>query len=147
MLEYESVHFNWFEDIREYRYFLQSLLWIVCNRNLFSCWHFETSSHLLFKSSLWFGYMSIANFSWRYKEHLFVMFVYGAAVGIISHTNVAASFFIFFYFPSITWESCTIRIALVSKWLDEVIISLLFKGGLSGQMTWQFLNALELFSP
>ena len=23
----------------------------------------------------------------------------------------------------------------------------IFKGGLSGQMTWQFLNALELFSP
>ena len=58
MLEYGNVYFNWLEDIREYKYFLQSLLLNVCNRNLFSCQHFETSSDLLFKSSLWFGYMS-----------------------------------------------------------------------------------------
>ena len=73
MLKYENVYFNWFEDIREYKYFFQSLLLNVRNRNLFSCRHFKTSSDLLFRSSLWFGYMSIANFSWRHKEHHFVI--------------------------------------------------------------------------
>ena len=52
MLEYENVYFNSFKDIKEYKYFLQSLLLNVCNRNLISCQHFETSSDLLLKSSL-----------------------------------------------------------------------------------------------
>ena len=72
MLEYVNVYFNWLKDIREYKYILQSLLLNVCNTNLFSCRHFETSSDLLFKSSLWFGYMSIANFSWRHKNITFL---------------------------------------------------------------------------
>ena len=45
-LEYGNVYFNWLEDIREYKYFLQSLLLNVCNRNLFSYRYFETSSDL-----------------------------------------------------------------------------------------------------
>ena len=100
MLEYGNVYFNWLEDIREYKCFLQSLLLNVYNRNLFSCRHFETSFDLLFKSSHWFGYISIANFSWRHKEHRFAMFVYGGAVLIISHTNVGVSFFVFFIFQT-----------------------------------------------
>ena len=95
MFEYENVYFNWFEDIREHKYFLQSLLLNVCSGNFFSCRHFETSSDIFFRSSLWFEYMSIANFSWR---HRFVVFVYGTSVRIISHTNVGVSFFIFFIF-------------------------------------------------
>ena len=75
MLEYENVYINRFKDIREYKYFLQSLLLNVCNRYLFSCQSFETSSDLLFKSSLRFGHMNITNFSWRYKEHRFVTFL------------------------------------------------------------------------
>ena len=72
MLEYGNVCFNWLEDIREYKYFLPLLLLNVCNRNLFSCRHFETSSDLLFNISLWFGYMSMANFLWRHKDNRFV---------------------------------------------------------------------------
>ena len=92
--------FNWFADIREYKYFLQSLLLNVSSRNKFSCWNFKTNYNPLLKSSLWFGYISIANFSWRHKEHHFVMFAYGAAVQIISHTNVGVSFFVFFTFET-----------------------------------------------
>ena len=44
--------------------------------------------------------MSIANFSWRHKEHRFVMFVYGAAAQIISHTNVGVSCFVFYIFQT-----------------------------------------------
>ena len=110
--------FNWFADIKEYKYFLQSLLLNVCSRNKFSCWNFKTNYNPLLKSSLWFGYISIANFSWRHKEHHFVMFAYGAAVQIISHTNVGVSFFCFLYFRNITGESCTVRIVLISKWLE-----------------------------
>ena len=36
MLEYGNVYFNWLEDIRKYKYFLQSSLLKVSNRNLFS---------------------------------------------------------------------------------------------------------------
>ena len=124
MFEYVNVYFNWLDDIREYKYFLQSLLLNICNRNL--CWHFETSSDLLFKSSHWFVYMSMANFSWRHKEHRF-MFVYGGAVWIIFHINVGVSFFCFLYFPNITGESCAVQIVLILKWLGVIIISLLFK--------------------
>ena len=42
--------------------------------------------------------MSIANLSWRYKEHQFAMFVYGTAVRIISYTNVGVAFNVFFIF-------------------------------------------------
>ena len=34
------------------------------------------------------------------KEHRFDMFVYGAAVRIISHTNVDVYFFVFFIFKT-----------------------------------------------
>ena len=59
MLEYENVYFNWLEDLRAYKYFLQSLLLSNWNRNFFSCRHLETSSDLLFERSLWFGYKSM----------------------------------------------------------------------------------------
>ena len=74
MFEYENVYFNWFEDIRGYKYFLQSLQLNVCSRNLFLCRYFETSSDLFFRRSLWFGYMSIANYWWSF-------FVFCAFVG------------------------------------------------------------------
>ena len=98
MLECGNFCFNWLDDISQHKYFFQSLLLNVCNRNLFSCQHFETSFDLLFKSSFWFGYMSMTNFSWRHKERHFVMFVYGAAVQIIPRANVGVSFFVFFIF-------------------------------------------------
>ena len=104
MLEYGNIYFNWLEDISKYNYFLQSLLLNVCNGNLFSCQHFEISSDLLFKSSLWFGYMSMANFSWRHKEHCFVVFVYGGAVWIISHTNMLVFPFLFSLFSKHNWR-------------------------------------------
>ena len=44
--------------------------------------------------------MSIANLLWRHKEHRFVMFVYGTAIGIIFHTNVGVPFFVFFSFQA-----------------------------------------------
>ena len=47
MLEYENAHFDWFEKIKEFKYFLQSLLLNFCSRILFSCRRFETSSDLL----------------------------------------------------------------------------------------------------
>ena len=105
MLENENIYFNWFKDIGEYKYFLQSLLLIICNRNLFSYQHFETSPDLLFKSSLWFGRMRIANFSWEHKKHRSNMFVYSAAVQIICQTNVDVSFFVlFFSFSKHNWR-------------------------------------------
>ena len=48
----------------------------------------------------------MANFSWRHKEHCFVMFVYRGAVRIISHTNVGVSFFSFFFFKHNWREMC-----------------------------------------
>ena len=97
MLEYGNVCFNWLEDFREYEYFLQLLLLNVSNRNLFSCRQFETSSRTsCLRVHSDFGYMSMANFSWRYKDYRFVMFAYGGAVRIISHTKIAVSFFDFF---------------------------------------------------
>ena len=92
VLEYGNIYFNWLADIREYKYFLQLLLLNICNRNLFLSLHFETSFDLLFKSSFLFGCMSMANFSRKHKEHCFLMFGYGGAVQIISHTNVGVSF-------------------------------------------------------
>ena len=103
MLEYEYVYSNWFGDIREYKHFLQSLLRNVCGRNLFSCRHFETSSDLLLKTSLLFGYMSIANFLWRHKEHWFVIFPYGAAVLIIP-TLILVFPFLLSLFSKYNWR-------------------------------------------
>ena len=122
MLEYENVYFRWLEDIRQYKYFLQSLLTNVCNRNLFSRRHFETSSDILFKSSFWFGYMSMANFSWRHIEHRFVCFCMMEQFELFSALMLVFPFSL--YFPNITG---IVRIVLVSKWLGVVIISLLFK--------------------
>ena len=47
--------------------------------------------------------MSIANFSWRYKEYHFVMFVYGAAVRIIP-TLILVSPFLFSSFFKHNWR-------------------------------------------
>ena len=114
--------------IRGHHYSFQSLLLNVCNRNLFSCWHFETSSDVLFKSLLWFGYRVTTNFSWRHKKRCF-MFVYGAAAWLISHSNVGVYFFVFFIAScsNVTGESFTVLVVFVSKWLGMIIISLFFK--------------------
>ena len=52
MLEYKNVYFNWFDDIREYKYFLQLLPLIVCNGYLFSCWHVEALKRQSFIDSI-----------------------------------------------------------------------------------------------
>ena len=129
MLGYGIAYFNWLEDIREYKYFLQSLLLNVFNRNLFSCQQFETSSDLLFKTSLWLGYMNMANFLWKLKEHCLLCLLCLCMVEQFELFPTLMLVFPFFslYFPNVTGESCAVRIVLVLKWLGAVIISLRFK--------------------
>ena len=83
---------DWYKDIRQLKYFLNSLLFTLS----LSWWHLEITSDLLPKSSLWFGCKSIAKFLWRHNKYHFTMFVYGVAVWISCHTNVGVYFSFFF---------------------------------------------------
>ena len=82
--------------------------------------------NLLFKCSLWFGYRSIANFSWSHKEHCFVLFCFCIKQKFFP-TLILVFLFLFSLFSNITRKSWTVQIVFVSKLLGAVIISLLFK--------------------
>ena len=81
----------------------QSLLLKFFNRNLFSCLHLVTNSDRLLSSSFGYWEVMIACFSWRRKEHLFVILEYVFAVRKTSHVRAGATFFLFFFF-FMTWQ-------------------------------------------
>ena len=64
----------------------------------------------------------IANFSWRQKEHLFVVLEYVSAV-----LKSWCYIFSFFHFPYVTWKGSTVGIEFVFKRFDMVIIPLFFE--------------------
>ena len=68
----------------------------------------------------------IASFSWRHKEHFFVILEYAFAVRKTSHVTAGVTFF-FFHFLYITWKGSIVGIKFVFKRFDKVIIPLFFE--------------------
>ena len=69
----------------------------------------------------------IVSFSWRYKEHLFVILEYAFAVRKISHVKAGIIFFSFFHFRYITWKGSTVTIKFFFKRFNMVMIPMFFK--------------------
>ena len=68
----------------------------------------------------------IATFSWRYKEHLFVLMKYAFAVRKASHVRAGVTIF-FVCFPYRTWKGSTVTLKFVFKRFDMAIIPPFFK--------------------
>ena len=79
-----------------------------------------------------------ASFSWRHKEHLFVILEYAFAFRKTSHVRVVVTFFLFFHFPYITWKDSTVTITFVFKRFYMVIIPLFFKLSFSQSKVYFF---------
>ena len=95
--------------------------------DLFSCLHLKTSSDYLLRSSSGYGEVMVASFSWKHREHIFVMLEICFRISWDLSCWSSCYVFSIFYFLYVTQKSSAFAIIFNSRMLKMIILPLLFK--------------------